>query len=629
MKRSLKDIIVEIKTVYDIAEYMRGAGIQLQPNGTDKWKTCCPFHKEKTPSFIINESHQFYKCFGCGVHGDIISFVETYENLTFMDSITKLAQDKNIEIDLQETENTVDYKSLQKILKHSANFYYKKFTELDPNHEVRKQISDRGLSENKGLVYGYSPAGNALYKSLSKAGFSDDLILQSGVCRKSENNGNIYDFFRRRLMFIITDRYNKPVGFSSRKIYEDDTRGKYVNSTDSPLFHKSKVLYNHYLARKTAGNEKTVYIVEGQFDVAAFIEAGLENVVASSGTSFTAGHIQECRKLVGNDGKFVFCFDGDTSGVKAAQNIFLNYPDEHSDSYVVMFPEGKDPCDYRLEEGNEALIELVSSPVTLVEFMLKTAKENYDLTSIVEKSNYVDHGARIIKCVTNPTIRENCIKYLSLVSMSSVSEIREAVNNAKPLELNTDTNEQDTPDKSTTERIMANEKDLPEEVIKPDYTKMVEGLKQYVEADEYYDYSVRCINLGLMRPAWRKSLLNVHQKEKLFPKFFNQFFEDLEKLSEREHIFPELFENNELADYLMQDDFSSFYKFMSFNELKHHYIYLHDCLVSLKNERHNEKIYNRAEELLRSEGGSDVEYMKDLLQKVDATIIPTQGSVKE
>lgn len=614
MTSNLKDVIIRIKTSYDIVDYMRSAGLKLQPNGTGRWKTNCPFHKEKTPSFIVNETHQYYKCFGCGASGDLLTFVQEYENLQFMDAVTKMAEGKNIPIDIEgSSEDSVDYRTLYKILKHSANFYYGQFKQLDKSHPAWKEIIDRGLSLNGDMVYGYAPAGNALYKELLKTGFSEENIILSGVCRKSDD-GKVYDFFRRRLMFIITDRYNKPIGFSSRKLFEDDTRGKYVNSVDSPLFHKSKVLYNHYLARLSAGKEKTLYICEGQFDVASFVEAGMKNVVASSGTSFTDGHMNECRKLV-SGGELVFCFDGDSAGVKAAESIFLNFPEEHSESYVVMFPDGVDPCDYRLENGNEALVEKVGERVPLVEFMLRRAKEQYDLKSLVERSKFVEHGARIISSITNLTIRESCMRFLSLESMTPLNDVREAVSNAKPL---VQVEEKIGSAGSDNETDVLDELGEPAETVvveMDDNSTIVEKLRERSEVDLFYYYAVRFINLGLMEESWRKSLLNVYRDGKL-PKFFNQFFEDLEKVYLNEHIIPEQFTNPLLAEFLMGDDYSPFYKFMSKIELRDHFIYLHDRLLATKEERRRERFNERVLELLNDEL-EDVGYMAELLDRMN------------
>ena len=615
-KRSLRDVIVEVKTAYNIVDYMGSAGLRLSPNGVNKWKALCPFHKEKTPSFVVNESFQSYHCFGCGVHGDLISFVVEYENLQFMDALSKLAEDKNIELSVDSGSGGVDYRSLYAVLKDSANFFFNNFMKLPENHAAKMEISGRGLSFDgrNGVVYGYAPAGNLLLKFLRSKGYDDDVIVQSGVCGRSEK-GDLYDFFRSRLMFIITDRYKKPIGFSSRKLFEDDRRGKYVNSVEGPLFHKSSVLYNHFLARKNSGKLGSVFVVEGQFDVAAFVEAGLPNVVASSGTAFTRDHMFECRKMVGNDGRVVFCFDGDDAGVHAAQQIFLRFPDEHTDSYVVVFPDGLDPCDFRQKFGNEKLKEIVENPVTLVEFMLQSIRKDYDLDSIVGRSNFIEQGASIVKVITNPTIREHCIRFLSSETLTPIDVIRETVNTVQPFKIEEDRVQA----KSETQDDSAS--NISESVDNSDGSEnsgsvdVVAKLQKYVEKDMLYDYAVRYINLGLLRPKWRESLINTHYREHILPKVFDPFIRELSELDDYENLVPELFSNKSLAEFLMREDCSTFYKFMNMRELRDHFIYLHDRLLDLRKNRKTAANHRKIVELLSAEGGSSVEYLRNLLEK--------------
>ncbi len=606
-KLDFKTALTAVKTAYDIADYMRAAGITLKSNGVGKWKTNCPFHQDKTPSLIVNEAFQNYKCWGCGATGDLINFVMNYENVSFVEALTKLAEEKGITLTLSEDARGTDFKSLQKILQSAANFYCQQFDKLPPEHVARTEITARGLTyDNRKpdwLRYGYSPGGNALYKLLTHQGFTDELILESGLCRKSDR-GELFDFFRSRLMFIFTDRYNKPVGFSSRKLFDDDTRGKYVNSSESPLFHKSSVLYNHVLARKAASPAKMLYVVEGQFDVAAFVEAGALNVVASSGTAFTQDHVNECRKMVGVGGKLVFCFDGDAAGFKAAAKIFLDFPDIHDEAYVITFPNGSDPCDYRLANGNKQLIKFVQKPVTLVEFMIYKAKEGHDLSSVVGRANYVEEAARIVKTVKSLTLRDNCIRLLSLESLTPVNVVREAVIAATPMVFD----EKPREDKSVDESLQSDE----------NTEQASEKLKELVAKDRYHNIAARFVNLGLMRKSWRQSVV---RSQDVLPKAFHPLLAELERLKDEEVVFPEMFEDSETASFLMGDEFSAFYRFMGLEELKGHFIYLHGVLKRYVNDKKRERVQARLLELLKSEDSDNIEYFKGLLEKAAGALV--------
>lgn len=604
-----KSALAQVKTAYDLADYMRSTGLQLKPNGLDKWKTNCPFHKEKTPSFIVNSSFQNYRCFGCGKNGDLLSFVMEYENLTFGDALRKLAEEKNIPITLGQSEGNVDYKSLHLISKHAANFYCKQFNTLPEDHAAKQEIIKRELTyDNRRpdwLRYGYSPSGNALYKHLSSLGFSDELLIESGLVRKSEK-GSIYDFFRSRLMFIITDRYGKPVGFSSRKLFEDDTRGKYVNSSESPIFQKNKVLYNHSLARKAAGEAKIVYICEGQFDVAAFVEASLINAVASSGTAFSREHANECKKLVGANGKLVFCFDGDEAGLKAAAKVFFSLPEIHEDAFVVVFPDGSDPCDYRQNEGNEALAKLVAKPQSLVEFMILRTKTKHDLDTVVGRARYVDEAASIIKTVSNLTLREACTRLLSLEAFTPISAVKEAIDKATPLTF--ETFDKEVPQEGV------------EEVERPAFAPSevdLDALKELIASDQYYNLSVRFVNLGFTRQAWRSSVV---RSADLLPKTFHPFLEELDNFKEKEFVVPELFTDSDFASFFMDDTYAAFYRFMTIEELKEHFIFLHGKLLEAKTERARKRIQNRLQELLISDDSGSFEFFKSLMEKETAAL---------
>lgn len=600
MESNYRNTIAVVKAAYDIADYMRAAGLNLKPNGIGKWKVSCPFHRESTPSCVINDSFQNYRCFGCGANGDIITFVTEYENLNFTDALKKLAEDKNIIIDLKESNDGVDYDSLRKILKLAANFYCKQFDALPESHVAKTEITDRGLTYNNRkadwLRYGYSPSGNHLSKYLKSEGFSDELLVQSGLCHKNSETGDLYDFFRSRLMFIFTDRYGKPVGFSSRKLFEDDKRGKYVNSSESALFHKSQVLYNHSLARKNSGKEKELFVCEGQFDVAAFVEAGMSNVVASSGTAFTKDQVVECKKLVGSDGKLVFCFDGDKAGIDAATKVFLSFPSIHEDAYVVIFPDGKDPCDYRLSEGSEGLKEYVSNPLTLVEFMIVNAKTRFDLSSVVGRTKYVNEAAKYVKTVSNMTLRDNCIRLLSLESLTSIEVVKAAVEKAEPLTFDSYDNENN---------------EIQDEVVE-EHTERFETLKELIYTDDYYKVSAYFTSLGLMRKAWRASVV---RSQSLLPKSFHPFIEELKSREELESIFPELFSDYELAELLMNNDFSDLYKFMSIEELKDHFIYLHKRLDDMVKERRESRVDERLLELLVNDETASLDYFRKLVER--------------
>lgn len=606
----LKASVAEVKAAADIVLYIRGTGIALSPNGVGKWKGLCPFHQEKTPSFTVDEGFQSYKCWGCGVSGDLISFVMNTENLTFGETLRKLAEQYGVELDLKQEEGAVDYASLKKILEASTKFYQDAFSKLPPEHRAKKEVTDRGLPltpppGERGILYGYSPDGNNLYKHLKDLGYSDELLVLSGMCRTSEKTQRTFDFFRSRLMFTFTDRYGKPIGFSSRKLFDDDNRGKYVNSSESPLFHKARVFYNHDLARAAAGKSHQLYICEGQFDVNTFVASGLQEAVASSGTAFTQEHMEEGKRMVGEQGKLIFCFDGDTAGVKAAFKVFFSFPLIHDRAYAVFFPEGMDPCDYRLKHGQEAFLGAVASPQPLVEFIIKQTSEKYDMTSVLEKNKYVEECATIIKAIPSLTLRDSVARLVSIEAFTSLDDVKRAVAVAEPYDYTT----------STLTREHQSAPKLTEEAEETSEAKAarVAALAEYIEGDTYYDTAARFISLGLSRKAWRSAVL---RSKKVLPKAFHPLLQELSLLQDSPRLFPELFpEESEVAALLFQDRFTTFYKFLSQEELKDHFVYLHSRLEQEAGGRSEGRFTTKVLTLLQADEKNEVAYLRRLWQE--------------
>lgn len=430
--RNLREIIGEIKSSQDIVDYIQSSAVSLKPSSAGKFKGLCPFHGEKSPSFYVDSNFQNYKCFGCAASGDIVSFVQEYENLSFIESIRKLCELSNIEFEMEESGERFDFKSIRECAKSAASFFVKNFKKLDDDHRAKREVRDRGLPLD-GMIYGYSPEGRQnLYKFLSEKGFSDEIILQAGVCSRFEGNPKLYDFWPGRLMFVITDPTGNPVGFSGRKLFEEDKRGKYVNSPDGPIFDKSSVLFHHNEAKKPAKDNAVIFVAEGQFDVAAIAASGLSNVIAASGTAFTRKQLLMCSRMVGETGKIVFCFDGDEAGKKAAYRAFSLAGDLQGQCYVVSLPEGEDPCDLRLREGDEALSKiLMDSAVPIVEFVLDVIGSRYDLKDASQSSRYVEEAATVLKTILSPSLRSTYARRVALKSLMSISSIEEAIGRSK------------------------------------------------------------------------------------------------------------------------------------------------------------------------------------------------------
>lgn len=600
---SFKDVVAQVKRAYDIADYIRESGVALKRSGSDKSVGLCPFHNEKTPSFNVNDRFQNFRCFGCGANGDLIGFVQRFDNLEFIEALRKLADDKGIELSFDNTDSSVDYRSLRACVRDAANFFYKNFRSLPKSHEAVKEISDRGLSVD-GMLYGYAPSGNALYKMLSAKGYSDDLIVEAGVCRKSEKTGRVFDFWQGRLMFYVTDMTGKPIGFSGRKLFDTDTGGKYVNSPETPLFDKSSSLYNVHKAKNSAYDNKIVYVTEGQFDVASFVESGLTNTVASLGTAFTEQQGLICRRLVTEEGRIVFCFDGDKAGVEAAVKVFTNIPSIHSQSYVVNFPADTDPCDFRREHGAEALNSYVAeNQKPMVEFILDIIAEKNDLSSPLGVNHYVEQAAKVLKTVSSYTLREVFIKKVALESFTSIETVKKAVSVASPLA---------SGGRAGGSSLEPSESTVARPKLDVDITIDQDELIVKIDEDLTYNAVARLIAAAFTDPVLIPLLL---RSRSLFPDDLTWVLEDLTKIPEGVKFFAEDFTYSKVIDHIISSDFFKLAENIVQYDIREQFAYLHNYLRKRRFELEKDSVRVHNYRLLEDSDGAGVEFLAKAIEK--------------
>ena len=589
MAEEFKQVIAEVKHAYDIRDYIEAAGVSISPAGSGRHKGLCPFHDEKTPSFTIDESFQNYRCFGCGANGDIITFVQEHDSVDFMEALTMLAEDKGIKVPSfkDDNDNTpkIDYPALKECIRQAANFFWEQFKTLPDDHPAVREIASRGLNPRSGL-YGYAPSGKKdLYNHLHKKGFTDDTIITTGVCSKTERGG-IVDFWSGRLMFFVQDASGKVVGFSGRKLYETDYKqGKYVNSPSTPLFHKSKVLYNLPNARKALkDNNSTLFVAEGQFDVIALSESGVRAVVAGLGTAFTEEQGSLCRRMVGPNGKIVFCFDGDQAGVKAAVKVFTSVPSIQSVSYVAAMPEGQDPCDMRMTQSPDSLkTHVETQQIPLVEFVLDAASTDYNMEDSGQRARYVEHAASIIKTISSHILKEEMIRKVSLETFSPSDIIRDAVEKADRLtpDAFTQNTRPASPVAAPVRPVIDSEKDInQEEVIR------------LIEQDRIYAAAARSILLSIRFPQFREETI---KRYRTFPKELILLLKDLNNVRKQEKVLPEDFKLSQVVTYIMSNNLIPSLTIMSDQEIGHLNSYL---LRYLTNAKEDEKKRSVQEQIM-------------------------------
>jgi DNA primase len=360
---------------------------------------CCPFHQEKTPSFTVSPSKQFYHCFGCGEHGSAISFLIEYEGLTFVDAITELANSIGLKVPNeapQKIEKNTEYVNLEEVIKIASIFYQKQLRE---SPKAINYLKSRGLTGEiaKEFSIGYAPEGWQNLKIPFKK-YEDEALVKAGLVVKNEK-GKHYDRFRDRIIFPIYSDKGKIIGFGGRVINSEDTP-KYYNSPETPLFRKSYELYGLLSSRKSIREKGYVLVVEGYMDVVGLSQSNIKNVVATLGTATTAFHI---KKLMRYTKEIIFCFDADDAGRSAAWRAMNNALVSVTDITQLKFlflPDGHDPDSFVRENSSKEFELLVKHATPLTEYIIKYLTKNNDLVTSEKKVQFLNEIKPILKELT-------------------------------------------------------------------------------------------------------------------------------------------------------------------------------------------------------------------------------------
>ena len=355
------------------------------------FKGLCPFHNEKTPSFVVSESKQFFTCFGCGARGDVIEFEKRYYNLGFSEAVEKLADEYGVTLEKKQGYEDKRRARYYEVNKMAARYFYDNFTRMkNDGYEYMKgrEISDKTL---KKFGIGYAPKGwTNLYEYLKKKGVSDQEMADLGLI--TVNGDKKYDRFRNRVMFPIINTSGKVIGFGGRAIAEGDSP-KYLNSPESIVFQKKNNLYSLNFARQAAAKDGFIILVEGYMDVISLFQSGVQNAVASLGTALTENQAKMLHRYTGD---VVLSYDADAAGRKAAMRGMDILRNEDCRVRVLHVTDGKDPDEYVKKYGKEAFLELVGGAKTYAEYKLDSAKQGFDLTKDDDKVRYIKKAASVL-----------------------------------------------------------------------------------------------------------------------------------------------------------------------------------------------------------------------------------------
>jgi DNA primase len=408
------DDIELIRSRSPIAEVV-GEYLQLRSAGGGSLKGLCPFHEEKTPSFNVTPARGLWYCFSCAEGGDVIAFVRKIDSLGFTEAVERLAARAGVELRYEQGGHVPGQEQSRRrrlIEAHraAADFYAQQI--LTPAaRPAREFLSSRGFEmlDAQRFGVGYAPDDwEMTTRHLRGLGFTEEELLTGGLAGRGRHG--VTDKFRGRLIWPIKDLAGDVLAFGARKLAAEDNGPKYLNTPETPIFKKSSVLYGADLAKRDIAHRRQAVIVEGYTDVMACHLAGVTTAVATSGTSFGEGHIAILRRLLMDDsqlrGEVVFTFDGDEAGRRAALRAFGMEERFVTQTFVAVQPDGLDPCDVRLKEGDAAVRDLVARRLPLYEFAVRAALGDYDLESAEGRIGALDAAARIVAKIKDHALRK-------------------------------------------------------------------------------------------------------------------------------------------------------------------------------------------------------------------------------
>ena len=408
--------ITAIKNASDIVEIVSEI-VSLRRAGRN-YVGLCPFHAEKTPSFTVSPDKQIFYCFGCGAGGNVFSFLMKQGGLTFPEAARALALRYAIDLPTRnlsplEKKKLTERETILTLNDRAMSFYHDCLLSEARGKQAKAYLLKRGMTRKTidEFKLGFAPDGwDHLVRYFQSHKKPPQMALQAGLFAPRKEGVGHYDRFRNRIIFPIFNEQNQPVGFGGRVM--DDSLPKYLNSPETPVYNKSRSLYGLNRARRSCRETRTVHVVEGYFDLLAMHQFGIENTVATLGTSLTAEHVQLLKGFVGEGGKAILVYDSDQAGIKAAQRSVAVFQKGLLAARILVLPKGHDPDSFLMAFGPDDFLKAAEASMGMIPFMMETAIENHGLT-IDGKVRIVNELKPAIHAIGDPVARSLRVKHLA------------------------------------------------------------------------------------------------------------------------------------------------------------------------------------------------------------------------
>ena len=415
--------IDEVRQRVNIADVV-GQFVALKRAGVDSFKGLCPFHDEKSPSFNVRPNSAYFNCFGCGEKGDVFKFLMAIELVTFYEAVEKLAAQVGFQLTYEDGGPERDVSQRARILEANtaAEQYFVDQLSTPEARLGQDFLTGRGFDRAScdHFRVGFGPNSyDALTKYLKSKKFTEEELEAAGLVSRGDRG--IYDRFRGRLIWPIRDVTGATIGFGARRLRDDDQGPKYLNTAETSVYHKAKALYGIDLAKRAISKDRRVVVVEGYTDVMACHIAGITTAVATCGTAFGPDHVSLIRRILGDveagdqrsRGEVIFTFDPDEAGQKAASKAFAEDSKFAANTFVAVAPDGLDPCDLRLERGDESLRAIIEAKTPLFEFIIKRTLVGFDLSTVEGRVQATRAVAPVIATIKDRSVIDGYIRVVS------------------------------------------------------------------------------------------------------------------------------------------------------------------------------------------------------------------------